>query len=113
MIALGLGVHKFTVGDCLKKYRKICEKGLIDKPLTKTWFVGFLVRFFTSSIYKTEPLEASLQDAFGQKQLFGHQENATRVAITTTADEECRLLANYHSGDEKRYLNSTIYTWAA
>jgi len=113
MIALGLGTHNFTASYCLEKYKTICEKGLVSKPLTKTYFIGFFARFFTSSIYKTEPLEAALQDVYGRKKLFGYQGNATRVAITTTVDADTRLFANFNSGDGKAYLNSNIHTWAA
>lgn len=113
MIALGLGVNKFTVDQCLEKYKRICQTGLENKWFTKTRGIGFFARLFTSSIYQTEPLERSLREVFGSKLLFGLEGNATRVVITTTVEKDGRLLANYNWGDEKNYLDSNVSIWAA
>ena len=71
------------------------------------------MRLFVNSIYQTGPLEEAMKEILRVKRLFGHHGNASRVAVTTTVDSDCRLLANYNWGDGKRYLNSNIDTWQA
>lgn len=113
MIALGLGVHSLSIDECMRRYRTLCDTGFESKALTKSAWLGWLASWFVESIYKTEPFESALRTLFGRKRLFGHRGNSSRVAVTTTVDTKCRLLANYNWGDGKRYLDSNISTWAA
>ncbi|KAK3936131.1 hypothetical protein QBC46DRAFT_367088 [Diplogelasinospora grovesii] len=113
LISLGLGVHNLSVEQCILHFKRLCQNGFRQRLLSKTRLIGWFVRLFVPSIYETEPLEESMKHIFREKQLFGHRENASRVAVTTTVDSEFRLLANYNWGDGKRYLNSNIYTWHA
>ncbi|KAI1388650.1 uncharacterized protein F4822DRAFT_437371 [Hypoxylon trugodes] len=111
-IVLGLGAHNFGVQECTLQFKRFFQMALESKFLTKSLF-GPIARLITSSIYKTEPLEAAMKDTFGTQRLFGHYGNTPRVAVTTTVNSDSRLLANYHWGDERRYLNSDINTWYA
>ncbi|KAF2683588.1 FabD/lysophospholipase-like protein, partial [Lentithecium fluviatile CBS 122367] len=111
MIAIGLGIHNLSVEDCIAKFKVFCTKAFETKWLTKNPIFGWTARaFWASSIYKTEPLEDALTEMFGKKPFFGHHQNVSRVAVTTTVDEKCRLLANYNWGYGERYLNSNINT---
>ncbi|RDW63044.1 patatin-like phospholipase family protein [Aspergillus mulundensis] len=124
MIAIGLGVHRWSVGDCIAKFRNICASGFVANGLANTWAIRWVYRMFQRSIYKTIPLETSLRKAYPDQGFFGlspaspsvrdvvHQ---PRVAVTTTVGTECRLIANYHAGsnDDDGYLDSRLLTWEA
>lgn len=84
-----------------------------QKALTKSQWFGWATRLLTSSIYKIYELENALKAIFGTKTLFGYHNSASKVAVTTTVSAETRLLANYHWGDHKRYLNAGVRTWLA
>ncbi|KAF9762619.1 hypothetical protein IL306_003360, partial [Fusarium sp. DS 682] len=67
------------------------------------------------SIYKTDILENALQNAFegkDPKSLYGLN-SSCRIAVTTTAKEDCHLIANYNPGGKDRYLDSTLPLWKA
>lgn len=113
MIALSLGIHNLSVEHCIVRFKSFCKKGFEDRLLTKSYWFGWFVRLFVNSIYKTEPLEEAMKEILRVKRLFGYRSNASRVAVTTTVDSNCHLLANYNWGDGKRYLNSNIDTWHA
>lgn len=113
LIAIGLGIHNLSVGDCIAKFKNFCDNAFDNKVFTKTYFLGWLARWITSSIYKTEPLEDALKEMFGTKPFFGQHGNASRVAVTTTVDDKSRLLANYNWGHGRKYVNSNIDTWLA
>jgi hypothetical protein len=91
----------------------LCSAALKRKPVLQIPVINWFAKFFVSSIYETEPLDEGLKEAFGSKQLFGHQGDGSRVAVTTTVNAECRLLTSFNWGDGNRYLDSNIQTWAA
>jgi hypothetical protein len=113
LIALGLGIHNLSVEDCIMRFKSFCRKGFEDRLLAKSYWFGWFVRLFVNSIYKTGPLEEAMKQILRVKRLFGYHGNASRVAVTTTVDSDCHLLASYNWGDGKRYLNSNIDTWHA
>ncbi|OAQ67009.1 patatin-like phospholipase domain-containing protein [Pochonia chlamydosporia 170] len=113
LIALGLGIHNFNAQEMMRHFRSLCRDGMERKALTKSQWFGWAVRLLTSSIYKTYELENALKAIFGTKTLFGYHNGASKVAVTTTVSAETRLLANYHWGDDKRYLNADVRTWLA
>jgi len=114
MIALALGIHKFKVEECTRRFRALCETVFQAKALATTPIIGWFARMFYYSIYETSVLESAIQKAFEERKvLFGHQGKTSKVVVTTTVGEKCHLFANYNWGDGKRYLNSNAYTWAA
>jgi len=117
IIALGLGIQRRKVDDCISLFRGICNNGFVAKTGTKSSLFGWAARWFRGSIYKTEHMETALQDAFASgraepNSVFGLANNS-RVAVTTTADEKTYLIANYARGDSKRYINSKLPLWKA
>ncbi|EWZ80936.1 hypothetical protein FOWG_15265 [Fusarium oxysporum f. sp. lycopersici MN25] len=115
IIALGIGVQRRSAVECTSLFRDICSEGFEAKFLTKSRFFGWAARWFSSSIYKTDVLETALQKAFGgkdPKSLYGLN-SSCRVAVTTTAKEDCHLIANYNTGGKDRYLDSTLPLWKA
>lgn len=60
-------------------------------------------------------METALSDSFGKEApttVYG-LENPCRVAVTTTVNEDCYLIANYNRGGTGRYLNSELPLWKA
>lgn len=111
-MALGLGIHNFSVQECIQHFKSVCRDGFKPNLLMDSC-LRWLATLFCRPVYKTEPLEKALKSILGSKRLFGHRNNACRVAVTTTVDKENRLIANYNWGDRKRYLNSDMSTWLA
>jgi hypothetical protein len=112
---MGLGIQNHTAKDCTSKFRSICRDGFKNKFLTKTWGLGWLARWVRSSIYLTADMDKALLEAFGKSsptQVFG-MKNHCRVAVTTTVDKDCNLIANYNRGGDDRYLNSELHLWEA
>ncbi|KAF5687085.1 hypothetical protein FCIRC_2473 [Fusarium circinatum] len=115
IIALGIGVQPRSATECISLFRDICKQGFEAKLLTKSRFFGWAARWFSSSIYKTDVLETALQNAFRNKDpkcVYG-LDSSCRVAVTTTAKEDCHLIANYNTGGKDRYLDSTLPLWKA
>ncbi|KAF5684647.1 hypothetical protein FDENT_6652 [Fusarium denticulatum] len=115
IIALGIGVQRRSATECTSLFRDICREGFEAKLLTKSRFFGWAARWFSSSIYKTDVLETALQKAFGDKDpksLYGLN-SSCRIAVTTTAKEDCHLIANYNTGGKDRYLDSKLPLWKA
>jgi hypothetical protein len=73
----------------------------------------------SGSIYQSGAIENALRSAYKPEELFGlrnvEQVSSTwpRVAVTTTVESNCWLLANYNQGDSKRYLKPRIATFEA
>jgi hypothetical protein len=99
IIALGLGVKNWSVQECMGRFKNLCNQAFTSRTLGRLGpYIG------QKSQYKTKPLEAALQAAFGQDTLlFGgsSQERLTniKVAITSTTPVENRpvILTNYNT----------------
>lgn len=113
MIAIGLGIHNLSSEECIREFKTFCQNALQPKLGTKNLIFGRIVRSVCSSIYKTEPLKVALYKMFKSKPYFGLHGNVSRVAVTTTADDKLRLLANYNWMDGEKYINSNIMTQLA
>ena len=118
MIALGLGAHNWSAEKCVETYKTLIQNGLQANLLTKSWFFGWIARFFRESIYSTPALEEALKAAYGQNQeLFSLEptthNHITRVAVTTTVETGRKIIANYRRGGSEEYLDSTMLTWEA
>lgn len=96
--------------ECIKRFYIIVRKGFEHKSLTKARGIGWLARVVRSSIYHTSNFEEALSLAFNPgafKELYGLQRHS-RVAVTTTAGSDLKLIANYNRGGTGYYLDSRI-----
>jgi hypothetical protein len=102
----------------MEKFKAVCKTGFSLRfwaglsHLLSIWFSGF--------IYDSDTIESALCGAYKLENLFGlgnveHVCSSSwpRVAVTTTVETDCWLLANYNQGDSKRYLKSGIATYEA
>ncbi|ORY01180.1 acyl transferase/acyl hydrolase/lysophospholipase, partial [Clohesyomyces aquaticus] len=113
LIALGLGSHGLSAGECISRFKTFCDTGFEHNFLTKTAGIGHVARWLRSSTYKTNPLEDALKKMFGSRTFFGRSGNVARVAVTTIVGTDVKLLANYNWGVGTIYLDSIIDTWLA
>ncbi|KAK2801411.1 hypothetical protein FQN51_005305 [Onygenales sp. PD_10] len=122
LIALGMGSHCWSADSCIKKFMDLCATSFIPKTLTKSKYLGKFARLFRSSIYKTGPLEDSLNQAFAHQDMFGLRppnhfplRHCPRVAVTATVESRPKLFANYNCGIDQSgiYLNSRLPTVTA
>ncbi|CEI60194.1 hypothetical protein FVEN_g6376 [Fusarium venenatum] len=98
IIALGLGVKRWSVADCRDHFRSLCKQAFSPR------IVKSLSSVSTRSRYKTKPLEKGLKSAFDQySNLYGGSKpdhsTSIRVAVTTTVASENRpaILSNYNT----------------
>lgn len=103
------------MSDCINRFRAFINAGFKNKPVTKARGIGWVARWFRGSIYRTEPLELGLQSAFdpGSFEQFYGLRHPCRVAVTTTAGADLKLIANYNRGGKGMYLNSQLGVWHA
>jgi hypothetical protein len=99
IIALGLGVQRWRVQECIIKFER-----LVDKAFTPR-LRGVFGAFGTK--YKTSPIEEALQESLGSELLFGgsHDEASSyfaKVAITATTEtgDQAVLFTNYNRPDD-------------
>ena len=118
LIALGLGQDKLSATQCIEKFKAVCKTGFAPRFLAGLW--QFLSICFSGSIYDSGTIERALRGAYKPGMLYGlgnveHVCSSSwpRVAVTTTVDNDCWLLANYNQGDSKRYLKSGVATYEA
>ncbi|KAF4461479.1 hypothetical protein FALBO_11730 [Fusarium albosuccineum] len=105
IIALGLGVKRWSVSDCIKHFKDLCGDAFTSRPLKTLAVVSH------RSFYKTKPLERALQSAFNEHSpLYGGfksgSSTAIRVAVTSTLATENRpvILSNYNTEGERDAL---------
>jgi hypothetical protein len=101
IIALGLGVQRWRVQECINKFVR-----LVDKAFTPR-LNGFFGAFGTK--YRTKPIEDALQEAFGRELLFGgsHDDASSyfvKVAATaaTETGDQAVLLTNYNRQEDQQ-----------
>ncbi|KAH7192830.1 uncharacterized protein B0J16DRAFT_394837 [Fusarium flagelliforme] len=101
IIALGLGVKRWTITDCKDHFKSLCKQAFTPK-LPKA-FAAVTMR----SQYKTKVLEKGLRSAFDQHSfLYGgsrpDHSTSIRVAVTSTLASENRpaVLSNYNTESE-------------
>ncbi|KAM0229457.1 hypothetical protein ACHAPO_010001 [Fusarium lateritium] len=98
IIALGLGVKRWTVADCKDHFKSLCKQAFSPRLVKQLSVVSM------RSQYKTKPLEKGLKSAFNQHSyLYGgpkpDHSTSIRVAVTATLATENRpaVLANYNT----------------
>lgn len=83
-----------------------------------SWVNSWFGRQFT--YFPTSSMTEALRQAYQSQTLLGIKSipgmacsSLPRVAVTTTVDDESRLLTNYRTGDGQRYLGPTLETYKA
>ncbi|KAF3101287.1 hypothetical protein TWF706_005589 [Orbilia oligospora] len=110
IIALGLGVQGLHVSECLRRFKAIGSKGFDNKLGTKTPGLKWISRRIRGSIYLQESYSRAVKEYFdnGKGNITFGLRNHCRVAVTTTVGGDARLIANYHAGDDEKYINSKM-----
>ncbi|KAK0713589.1 hypothetical protein B0T26DRAFT_753678 [Lasiosphaeria miniovina] len=118
--ALKLAKDGQSAANCLETFELIVKGGFSRSVIYSfyswwaSWFDNRLSYFSTSSIREALPLAYRSQTLLGIKSANGMLcSSLTRVAVTTTVDNGCRLLTTYCVGDGQRYLGSSLQTYEA
>ncbi|KAI2616839.1 FabD/lysophospholipase-like protein [Hypoxylon sp. NC1633] len=103
IIAIGLGVKKWTVSATMEKFKDLCKEAFIPREMTSVPLFGALSSLYHGSLYKTQPFAKALKRYFSDQPFFGgatHQSKVTttKVAVTASAglDRQPVVFANYN-----------------
>ncbi|PQE03570.1 patatin-like serine protein [Rutstroemia sp. NJR-2017a BVV2] len=105
IIALGLGVQNWSVGHCISKFTDLCKDAFTPRMLKNVPVLGTLEMVNHKSMYKTKQFEKCLQESFGDRPLFGGDNNQkgymVKVAVTSTTSIQQYpvILTNYNRPD--------------
>lgn len=107
VIAIGLGVKKWSVSATAEKFKDVCQEGFKPREMTGMPVFGALSSLYHGSMYKTMPLVKALRRYFSDQPFFGgathnsRQGISTKVAVTaaTTVDRQAVVFANYNRPD--------------
>lgn len=101
IIALGLGVKRWSVEECIQRFKDLCPRAFTSRsyPIFKHWEL-----MAHKSWYRTKTLESALQSEFGDKPLFGGPASDIRVAVTsaTASENQPVILTNYNTRGGER-----------
>jgi len=93
----------WSVSECLEHFKGLCSEAFTARPLKTLALVSH------KSYYKSTPLEAALQKAFGTDTLlFGgascREKRQIKVAVTATSAIENQpvVITNYNSAEAER-----------
>ncbi|KAF3282686.1 hypothetical protein TWF970_001432 [Orbilia oligospora] len=110
IVALGLGVEGLPASECLERFKAISSEGFDNKLGTKTPGLKLISRRIRGSIYLQDSYSRAIEEYFDNRKgniTYGLR-NHCRVAVTTTVGSDARLIANYHAGDDEKYINSKM-----
>lgn len=118
LIAIGLGVKKWTTTAALEKFKDLCKEAFAPRELNNVPLFGALTSLYHGSLYKTQPFAKALKRYFSDQPFFGgasHQSvhnTSTKVAITATTvpDKQPVLFANYNRPDPQGQ-SELSYSW--
>ncbi|KAK8047929.1 hypothetical protein PG996_015993, partial [Apiospora saccharicola] len=107
LIAIGLGVKKWTTTAALDKFKDLCKEAFAPRELNNVPLFGALTSLYHGSLYKTQPFAKALKRYFSDQPFFGGASHrsvhntSTKVAITATTvpDKQPVLFANYNRPD--------------
>ncbi|KAK8015171.1 hypothetical protein PG990_008467 [Apiospora arundinis] len=109
IIALGLGVRKWSVDECIDHFKNLCREAFQPRELVGIPFLEHMAVLNHGSMYKTKPFQNVLQNTFKCEPLFGDtgqdMKAPIKVAITTatSVDQHPVVLANYSRPDPTTY----------
>lgn len=119
IIALGIGVEGWTIERCIEEFTSLCNQAFTPRKGHGIWGLAHMIQAHNGSIYRTQPLQEALRQAFPEKYLFGgprFEANPTsKVALVTTSAAGLQpiVLSNYNrifGHDEKRLSPFPFYT---
>ncbi|KAG8162296.1 hypothetical protein KVR01_008061 [Diaporthe batatas] len=105
IIAIGLGVKRWTVEAATDKFRDICREAFTPREMQRVPLIGALTKMYHGSVFKTQPLERILKRYFSDTPFFGgarsrHGLNTpVKVAVTATTAFQPVVFANYNRPD--------------
>lgn len=107
IIAIGLGVKRWTVEATMEKFKDICREAFTPREMQKVPLIGTLSKMYHGSVFKTQPLERVLRRYFSETPFFGgsrsrHNLNTSvKVAVTATTalNHQAVVFANYNRPD--------------
>ncbi|KAI1798690.1 FabD/lysophospholipase-like protein [Daldinia bambusicola] len=112
IIAIGLGVKKWTVNATIRKFKALCKEAFAPREMTSVPIFGALSSLYHGSLYKTQPFINALKKHLSDQPFFGattHRSivaTSTKVAVTASTGIERQgvVFANYNRPDptEKR-----------
>ncbi|KAK0515924.1 hypothetical protein JMJ35_001958 [Cladonia borealis] len=110
IIALGIGVEKWSIDECILHFEKLCVTAFTARELHNTPILGTLATInHGCSKYRTKPLEKVLKETFSvsEQPLFGGKQDysysSVKTAVTSTKEtgEKAVLLTNYNRSHRK------------
>ncbi|KAL7619934.1 hypothetical protein AAE478_010481 [Parahypoxylon ruwenzoriense] len=107
IIAIGLGVKKWTVNATAEKFRDLCKEAFMPREMTSLPLFGALSSLYHGSLYKTKPFAKALKRYLSDQPFFGGATHRSRittptnVAVTATTGIERQVVvfANYNRPD--------------
>ncbi|KAI1371265.1 FabD/lysophospholipase-like protein [Hypoxylon crocopeplum] len=107
IIAIGLGVKKWTVVATMEKFKDLCKEAFIPREMTKVPLLNTLSNLYHGSLYKTQPFAKALRRYFSDQPFFGGVAQrskltiSTKVAVTATTgiEKQAVVFANYNRPD--------------
>ncbi|KAI1468230.1 FabD/lysophospholipase-like protein [Daldinia caldariorum] len=112
IIAIGLGVKKWTVKATIRKFKDLCKEAFAPREMASVPIFGALSSLYHGSLYKTQPFTNTLKKYLSDQPFFGaatHRSTittSTKVAVTasTGIERQTVVFANYNRPDptEKR-----------
>ncbi|KAI0886923.1 FabD/lysophospholipase-like protein [Annulohypoxylon maeteangense] len=110
IIAIALGVKKWTVNATMEKFKDLCNEGFTPREMTSVPIFGALSSLYHGSLYKTKPFAKALKRYLSDQPFFGnaiHRSrvvSSTKVAVTASTGIERQpvVFANYNRLDLPR-----------
>lgn len=107
IIAIGLGVKKWSVQATLDKFKDLCKEGFAPREMKNVPVFGMISSLYHGSLYKTQPMEKALRRYFSDQPFFGVSTHKSRhnvslkvaVTATTALDHHAVVFANYNRPD--------------
>ncbi|KAI1505709.1 hypothetical protein F5X99DRAFT_215888 [Biscogniauxia marginata] len=107
IIAIALGVKKWTVNSTIDKFKDLCREVFIPRKMSNVPLVGALSSLYHGSHYNTLPFEKALKRYFSEQPFFAGGANRSRVATSnrvavtaeTAIDRQAVVFANYNRPD--------------
>lgn len=107
IIAIGLGVKKWSVNATMEKFKDLCREGFMPREMTSIPLFGALSSLYHGSLYKTQPLTKALKRYLSDQPFFGSTTQrsqvvtSTKVAVTasTGIERQAVIFANYNRPD--------------
>ena len=110
LIAIGLFVMRWTVGESLEKFEELAQRTFQRHPQDSHYFARlqqFIISYLRDCQYSSSVIEQSFQSTFGKDiGLFNPLITDTKVAVTTTSAKETAacIFSNYNGTERPKTL---------